>query len=874
MGARTSCPIILSNSQHVTGDITEKTPEREWLTLFGELPDTTLESIYMFNCTDHMLEGMMSLPSLKNVQNLALYGSSVTDEGLRHLRGRKFQWVVLLQSNITGDGLKFLRDNTTITKLDIIDPGLKFREDDLKYLDPRMDRFILSGHQFADPGMAHVAKLTNLDELYLEDCGITDEGLTRLYGLGKLKTLHIRNVPKVSIRAVKGLKDALPGCQVLWNETEIKPWLLRPSPLDCLEANQIRKEEHFSWQPKELVAVIGEHRQRHWLACDSLAMSPDGRLLASVGHDDRKLRLWDPATMQSLGELEVANETLITSVAFSSDGRLLASQSSNSHIQIWDCSQKPPRLTDSVGIESGYTQIGFARGSDRLVAGNSWSGKLWLWDPGFSPPRHLATVDAHKGGIARLAVAPGGKLLVTSGLSDGLAKLWDVSGPAPREIVVLKGHKGKVGALAFSPDAKLLFTGDDTTVRVWALDGANTREKSNITQPEWTLGINAIACDRSGKWLAVAGVQNGVNGFHICTLEDDTVKPVYHTGGQTITALTFGPAEQDLYLGDVLGMVQHLKVGAKKATPANEPPSDALIEIPAVLATSGQGRVAIGHYASTAIWDLKTQAPQLRGKIPNSGRQGQVALSADGAFLASMVMYEHKIELWDLRNADLPRLADTYHLPGQDLQECLWVVDGKTLAVRISDKGFILLLTWDGDKLKEQARVNVSEGGFGMTISRDRKVMATWGDKFVRVWKLESSGLQEKTRVDVGGGPFHGGPRGFALSPDGQILAVGGPEPRLFDLRGPEPKETVVLKKALVHSMTFSPDGRILAGCGLLGEIVFWDPATGKQTRTWQFPGLIHRLAFSDDGPYLLTFNGNGTVYVLRCSLSSSAGKD
>src|SRR5262245_49777493 len=36
------------------------------------------------------------------------------------------------------------------------------------------------------------------------------------------------------------------------------------SPADKLAAGKIPAEERFAWQPKELVAVIGEHRGRHW----------------------------------------------------------------------------------------------------------------------------------------------------------------------------------------------------------------------------------------------------------------------------------------------------------------------------------------------------------------------------------------------------------------------------------------------------------------------------------------------------------------------------------------------------------------------------------------------------------------------------------
>jgi WD40 repeat protein/beta-lactamase regulating signal transducer with metallopeptidase domain len=72
---------------------------------------------------------------------------------------------------------------------------------------------------------------------------------------------------------------------------------------------------------------------------------------------------------------------------------------------------------------------------------------------------------------------------------------------------------------------------------------------------------------------------------------------------------------------------------------------------------------------------------------------------------------------------------------------------------------------------------------------------------------------------------------------------------------------------SLVYSVTFSPDGRLLAGTGSkltdageVHQVHFWDPETGVRERTLTVPGTsIYRLnaiAFSPDGTTLATAGG------------------
>jgi WD40 repeat protein len=74
----------------------------------------------------------------------------------------------------------------------------------------------------------------------------------------------------------------------------------------------------------------------HTSCVNSVAFSPDGRLLAS-GSDDDTIKLWEVASGSLVRTLS-GHTSYVTSVAFSPDGRLLASGSLDHTIKLWDIS--------------------------------------------------------------------------------------------------------------------------------------------------------------------------------------------------------------------------------------------------------------------------------------------------------------------------------------------------------------------------------------------------------------------------------------------------------------------------------------------------------------------------------------------------------
>ena len=125
--------------------------------------------------------------------------------------------------------------------------------------------------------------------------------------------------------------------------------------------------------------------------------------------------------------------------------------------------------------------------------------------------------------------------------------------------------------------------------------------------------------------------------------------------------------------------------------------------------------------------------------------------------------------------------------------------------------------------------------------------------------------LPEGAIARLGRGAIGHGDRAVAFSPDGELVAVAsGIGVWLYNVKDPE--TATRFPADVVHSVSFSPDGKKLVSAGGMwgkGEVILWDVATGAPSRI-ESGGDIVNVSFSPDGRTIAYSARGGPMVKLR----------
>jgi WD40 repeat protein len=444
-----------------------------------------------------------------------------------------------------------------------------------------------------------------------------------------------------------------------------------------LEDGEFIRSVAFSPDGKRIVAGQNSKRFYEWDAktgeiLRSLSMEDQPVLIAEYSPDNKRIALGCNRGMIKIVDPETGEESILTdgkgwqqsliqSLAFSPDGRLLVSGGYDHVVRVWD-TNTGRELTTLTGHSAPINDVVFSSDGQRIASG-ALEGKARIWD--LDLDREQVILSGHKDGTWELAFSPDGRRLVSAS-GDKTVKVWNVS--TAKEIMTLSGHEDQVLAVAFSPDGKHIASGGkDEAIRIWdAASGAEARIISgNIG---W---ISSVAFSPDGKQIASSGLDSGspvkvwntFTGDELLTLEG-------HENGAHSVAFN---AQGTRIVTGGSGKNGAIKIWDASTGEELKTMSGQKRLVRSVVFTPDGRRIVSGSYDGTVrVWDAKT-GDELMKLIGHKKNVDAVSVSPDGKRIASGSFISAKV--WDAETG-----AELMTLPSDGAMGIAFSPDGKTIA--------------------------------------------------------------------------------------------------------------------------------------------------------------------------------------------------
>ncbi|WP_199248296.1 toll/interleukin-1 receptor domain-containing protein [[Phormidium] sp. ETS-05] len=636
-------------------------------------------------------------------------------------------------------------------------------------------------------------------------------------------------------------------------------------------------------QPLYLIQEVNRLEGHQGKIAD-VSFSPDGKTIATIGYDDKTVKLWQP-NGKVISSKRLENSTgLASGETFSPDGQIIVAYTKDKKVPLW---RRDGTFIGTIEEPEGIHYLELSPDSQTIatIGQDRKTIKFWGQDgrlismleaekdkflsTAFSPDSQTiatinydekaqlylvklwqrngtltATIKGNNQSLTKVKFSPDGAIMATA--SDNTVKLWRRDGT---EIATLLGHKEGINLLQFSPDGQKIVTGSyDGTVKLWQRNGALDLTFKPHGE-NWVSDVS-FSTDSAGNQIMATGSPDKtvklwqIDGTPIVTL----------TGhGDWVRKVLFSPDGKNLVSLSEDTTVKLWEV-EKKGSIATMPSKDARVfvnphQTGQILVTTADNNGAV------TLWKADVNSTTSVPLVKKGGENVDVQLVDKGQTIVTTVRDDNSfgpVQLWKADGTPVATIIDKTSSPvGVSVSP-----SGETIVTTVREGNSFSVQLWkaDGtfvatiiDKTPSQ-RVDVDISSDGQTI------VTTVHDEnsaSVQLWKADGTlvaTLMEKNN----------GWASVDLSPDSQtVLTVTADDNEDYTVKLWQADgtliETLMEKSPDMPHWRFSNDGQMVALLDSDGEVKLWNAnGTSIATQNYNTQGSKRIAGFSPDNQTLV----------------------
>lgn len=573
----------------------------------------------------------------------------------------------------------------------------------------------------------------------------------------------------------------------------------------------------------------------------TLALSPDGRTLASGGYES--VVIWDLASRRPAKTL--AHTSKVRGLAFTKDGQQLFVGTTDGVVWCWNREswKQAPVLSDVSSVLSLRIS---PDGKTLAILGMQY---LTLYD--LAERREISRTRLSHGVhfvLTGVAFSPDSSLLAYS-KEDGTIGLYDLANT--RTIAPLKGHERAVSALMFSPDGSILVSGGvDQTLRVW--DVASRRELKRISTFSGWVGCAEFTSD--GRLLVVAGADQRIRIFEVEHWEEIAALKGHL---DEVWSVVLAPDGKSMMTGSKDGAIKCWAV-----------PTDPLRDWKRLPGES-QGLTLLAGARHLYVWQTngtysvwRTDPLEEIGRYPRA-IPGITAstVSPDGRFWVAATT-NRVLKIFD--HVERQFLPDVHFRPaGAAIGRLAFSPSGHLLA---GAQG-LTCGVWAPPTFQEVATIRKHAAAVStLEISRSGRLLGIgYADGVAEFWDI-ASGQRVATL------PEHEDQvNDIAISHDDTLAATASTDARVkvWDLRNAREVADFGGQLQSCSTVLFSADEKRIVACGGDGTVRFWDIESRQEVATLRIHNFpLRQMAFSGANESLIVLGADPTggtrIFTLR----------